>query len=385
MNDRIHPSASHEDLLGSLYDATLSPRGFQDFIESLCDKFQIRAAVMGTRHAGTQEVKALWLQGIDGKWLESYALNHSGEDLLSKLMMESPIGVFYATNLDIPDQGQIPETGFYREWARPQGFAHAAGAMVMREGAWLTQMFLLRTYEQQPFAREELDLLNRLIPHLQRAILLRQRFAELQLSQRFLASGSDILVIPTVLFDECGRVMHTNRRADALLRDRGSIWTEGGHVFTSDAVVTRRFNLELTNAIRASRGDGKGQKNVVLLPRAGRMPLMLMIMPLPLGDGASAQGAALSFFFDPEMTPKMTPALVQCLFQLSEAEAELAVALCSGKTLDTAAGERGTSIHTIRSQLKSIFSKTGTKRQTDLVSLLLASPAYFLAPDPAEK
>ncbi|GAC1372315.1 MAG: hypothetical protein NVS3B3_06210 [Aquirhabdus sp.] len=103
---------------------------------------------------------------------------------------------------------------------------------------------------------------------------------------------------------------------------------------------------------------------------------MLMITPLQL-KGA-VQGAALLFAFDPETTPTATLSLIRRLFGLSEAEAMLSVALCSGRTLDDVAIERGTKMNTIKSQLKNIFIKTGTKRQSELVSLLLASPAYFL-------
>ena len=84
------------------------------------------------------------------------------------------------------------------------------------------------------------------------------------------------------------------------------------------------------------------------------------------------------FVFDPQATPNVTADLVRRLFFLSEAEAELTVALCSGKSLDAVASERGVSVHTTRAQLKSIFNKTGTKRQADLMSLVLTSPAYFL-------
>ena len=115
-----------------------------------------------------------------------------------------------------------------------------------------------------------------------------------------------------------------------------------------------------------------------MLPRNERMPLMLMMSPLRLAGEPPIQGAALLFIFDPEATPALTKDLVRKLFSLSEAEAELAVALCGGNTSDDIAKERGTSINTVKSQLKSIFLKTGTKRQSELVSLLLASPAYFL-------
>jgi DNA-binding CsgD family transcriptional regulator len=208
---------------------------------------------------------------------------------------------------------------------------------------------------------------------------MRQRFAELQLGRNFLTSGLNVLAVPTLLFDEYGRVVHANRSAGAALKEHSSLWLEDDHVCTNDPAATRNFNLELGKAIRASRGRDTELPGVVLLPRAGHMPLMLMLVPLHLDDSASTQGAALTFVFDPEATAIVTPDLVRRLFQLTEAEAELAVALCSGKTLDAAAVERGTSIHTTRSQLKSIFNKTGTKRQADLVSLLLASPAHFLA------
>ena len=121
---------------------------------------------------------------------------------------------------------------------------------------------------------------------------------------------------------------------------------------------------------------------MVLLNRLGHMPLILMVTPLRVTGAAGPRGAALLFVFDPEKTLQITSDTVKRMFGLSRAEAELAVALSCGKTLDAAAAERGISVHTTRSQLKTIFNKTGTKRQADLVSLLLSSPAYFLAREP---
>jgi DNA-binding CsgD family transcriptional regulator len=249
----------------------------------------------------------------------------------------------------------------------------------MREGAWDTQIFLQRGPQHPPFSREELDQFNELVPHVQRAIQMRQRFAELQIGQDFLASGLDVLAMPTFLFDEYGRIAHMNRSAHTLLRSGDDLRIEADHLATGDAATTRKLNYELTNAIDASRGGSSELNNAVLLPRIGRMPLMLMIAPLHLRSEAAVCGAALLFAFDPESTPTVTADMVRSLFNLSEAEAVLAVALCSGKTVDETAAERGISVHTARSQLKNIFAKTGTKRQADLVSLLLASPAYFLA------
>lgn len=208
---------------------------------------------------------------------------------------------------------------------------------------------------------------------------MRHRFAELQLGQNLLASSLDVLAMPTLLIDEYGRVAHMNRSAAQLLERRSVLWLDAGHLFTRDEAVTRSINLEVSNAIRASCGIAADPCTTVLLPRGARAPLIIMIAPMQLNGNATGQGAALLFAFDPEIAPSVGVEVVRALFGLSETEAQLAVALGSGKTLDDAAHERGTSIHTIRSQLKSIFNKTGTKRQSDLVSLLLSSPAYFLA------
>lgn len=362
----------------------MAPAGFQEFVEALCHAFRLMSVRFCIRHTETQEMKGLWLRGLEKKWMDSYALKYASEDILAHHIAASPIAHFYASNLDIPHPEHFPENRFYCEWVVPQGIAYATGGTVLREGVWDTQIFMLRGPQHPPFSREELEQFNSLMPHLQRAVQMRQRFAELQLGRNFLAGSLDVLAMPTFLFDEYSRVAHMNRSADALLKTHGSLRIEDDHLLTSDAAATRKLNLELTNAIHASHGDGLELNGVVLLPRLGRMPLMLMIAPICLAGGASVRGAALLFAFDPESTPKITVGLVRRLFALSEAEAELAVALCSGKTLEDAASERGISIHTTRSQLKSIFNKTGTKRQPDLVSLLLASPAYFMAQNRAD-
>lgn len=369
----------HDHLLGHLYDAVMAPKGFQAFIEKLTEVFQLKAVVMITRHLATQEVNYSWLCGMTQAWLESYSLDYASEDMLAQHIASSPIAHFYASNLDVPHPERFAQTRFYNEWVVPQGMAYAAGAIVLQEGPWLTQLFVQRAPFHAPFAREELDQFNQLVPHLQRTIQMRQRFAELQLGQNFLAGGLDVLAMPTLLFDEYGLVAHYNRSAAALLNVPGGMRLEQGHLQTHDRTTTLQLNLEITKAIRASRGDGSELNSVVLLPRADRLPLMLMIAPLQLADAPRTHGGALLFAFDPEATPSVTVDMVRRLFVLSEAEAELSVALCCGKTLDDAARERGTSINTIKSQLKSAFIKTGTKRQSELVSLLLASPAYFLA------
>lgn len=368
----------HDLLLGPLYDAVTAPDGFQAFIEQLQAVFQLKAVGMFTRNVQTHEIKGLWLRGISPEWQTSYALDYGREDVLVRHIMHSPIAHFYASNLDVPNIDSYVNTRFFREWVLPQGVAYGAGAVVLHEGDWQTQLLFQRGTCHPPFEREEMRQLNLLVPHLQRAIQMRQRFTDLQVEQTFLVGRLDLLPMPILLFDEYGLVAHYNRSAAALLALRGGLQLNHGHLQTDDDDSTRQLGLEVSNAIRASRGEGGDFNSVVLVQRSQRLPLMLMVTPLQLAQAPQSHGGALLFAFDPETTPKVTVDTVRRMFTLSEAEAELAVALCCGKSLEDTAKARGTSINTVKSQLKSTFVKTGTKRQSELVSLLLTSPAYFL-------
>jgi DNA-binding CsgD family transcriptional regulator len=69
---------------------------------------------------------------------------------------------------------------------------------------------------------------------------------------------------------------------------------------------------------------------------------------------------------------------LQQLYGLTPAESRLALLLAAGNAPKEAAQQLQVGISTVRSQLKSIFAKTDTNRQSELVRLLLMSPAQTL-------
>ena len=70
------------------------------------------------------------------------------------------------------------------------------------------------------------------------------------------------------------------------------------------------------------------------------------------------------------------------LYRLTPAEAKLAKALAAGQSLSEAAEELSVGQSTLRSHLKSIFVKTQTKRQSELVRLFMLGPARLLVETP---
>jgi DNA-binding CsgD family transcriptional regulator len=73
---------------------------------------------------------------------------------------------------------------------------------------------------------------------------------------------------------------------------------------------------------------------------------------------------------DLDAHPEPTPQALRCLFGFTAAETQLAVELARGHNLLDIARSRRLSRTTIRSHLASLFVKTQTRRQAELVALL---------------
>ena len=106
---------------------------------------------------------------------------------------------------------------------------------------------------------------------------------------------------------------------------------------------------------------------------SGRRPFNLLVTPLLSGreDSTLRNAVTTLFISDPGRSFGHQDAAIRTLFGLTEAEAELVLLLCDGLSLEEAALRRGVKMNTARTQLKYVFAKTKTGRQSELVRLIL--------------
>jgi DNA-binding CsgD family transcriptional regulator len=89
------------------------------------------------------------------------------------------------------------------------------------------------------------------------------------------------------------------------------------------------------------------------------------LMANPLADCQ-----AIVVLVDPDQRRPPQVAILRTVFKLTNAEARLAAHLASGESIEAAAAKLAISPLTVRTQLKAIFTKTNTHRQSELVALL---------------
>jgi len=233
-----------------------------------------------------------------------------------------------------------------------------------------------RADAEPPFTEEDKAFLGLLLPHVQQAVLLCSQMDQIEIERRLLAGTVDRMQLGTVTLDETGAILSINLEAKAILDERDGIQLSGG-------VLRAHYpeeQAQLNGLVQAALG-GKEPKTPKLVETvsitrpSGRNKLSVLVRPVPAGEWSDAwhRPKVAIFLRDPDRKAQGTGDVLRQLFGLTRAEAALAVQLANGLTLDEAAESLDIRRNTARAQLRSIFSKMGVTRQTELVRLVLNS------------
>jgi DNA-binding CsgD family transcriptional regulator len=108
---------------------------------------------------------------------------------------------------------------------------------------------------------------------------------------------------------------------------------------------------------------------------SGRSKLSLLVRTLPRDKWSeSGHRPCLAIFLrDPERSTQGSSDVIRRLFDLTPAEATLALLLANGLGLEEAGEQLDIRRNTVRAHLRAIFSKMGVTRQTELVRMVLNS------------
>ena len=109
----------------------------------------------------------------------------------------------------------------------------------------------------------------------------------------------------------------------------------------------------------------------ILLHRSNELPLVVHAHPIVRRASDVFQGACgLLLITDPGEDRVLDTKTLQKMFQLTPSEIRVSSALARGLDTQQIASENGVGADTVRYHLKSIFAKTSTRHQAQLVSLL---------------
>lgn len=307
----------------------------------------------------------------------------------------APLNVWFTTHQELLTEGQVftnemlcsddvlVRTEFYNDWLRPYDMGQAIGAMVFKSGSSTSSLSVFRGIGQPAYGEDQLRLLYQLVPHFKRAFQLHNRIQGLERKADSAADALDHLQQGVVLLDTKGRVLLVNQAARTLFAGEKALRLSPRGLTGAVPSENRRLNALIKEASATGTGKGVHSGGAMMISRGGlRLPLQALVTPLrtkTIHLGKDMPVVAI-FISDPDRQSVSDPTVFAQLFGLTPAEARLASILASGDSVKTAAETLGLGESTLRSQLKSIFSKTNTNRQSELVRLFLLAPCASCAP-----
>ena len=192
-------------------------------------------------------------------------------------------------------------------------------------------------------------------------------FRALELSSN-LQGASNALGAGMVIIDCEGEVLFANDAAAALGLHSGAFRINDGMLRASTLSDSLRLQTTIEHVIR---GPAAEAVPVVALRRKKGRPVMVAVHRLEPSMLDDTRTAAVLYFFDSErdLSTMIQPACDY--YRLSAVEAKLAYLLVQGHSVAESADRLKLKEQTVRSYLKQIFLKTETKRQGELVAVLL--------------
>lgn len=377
VSNATEPAVSLDDydrLLGALYQGSLESPPWQGALQLLRDQLKSAHVTLMLRPPSPESTGvmintgAVTQQGVDSYETHFFALDPfvrlsegqvvTAEELIGKQWLQSTV---------------------YQEYLKPLDVRHLLGADIYTKDGIECRLRITRGHDAAPFSEADKSLVKRLLPHLKRSIQIHAQLDFLECERALFAGAVNRLLLGMVSFDQNGAIIETNPEARRILGEKDGIWLAGNNLCLDNSQESRDLQRLLRQALSGAsiNDEGPGMVEAMAVTRpSGRAKLGVLVKAVPLGQFSESKQrpAVVVFLRDPESNAAQpSQELVRRLFGLTRMEAQLALLLTEGLTLDEAAEKMNVRRNTARTHLRSIFCKTGVTRQTMLVRLLLNS------------
>lgn len=370
------PSRENIDrLIGELYDAATVPGLWSDWLSTASGYFGSDTGLAVTQSAGDGSLDLLTTHNFGVSAIRLYTEYYHKRDLWAQRMSVTPMKAL--TSAEICSDEEFANSELYNDLSKPHagGQFYVVGAVLPAADQFGIVGFQ-NTRRSGPFSRRHAQALDLLLPHLQRALTVRARLKEAEGNLAASYATLDSLSHGILLVSRDCRVVHANQAAEAIVSavDGLSLGSKGSLATAKSDETSELHRLIVGCSIPAGGGA------LSLTRPSGRRALEAMVVPLGvhgLGVG-SRRAIAAVFLRDPEAKARPPAEILRNLYRLTPAEARLAVDLLAHRALEEIAETRRLSRETLRTQLKELFRKTGTRRQSELIGFLVAGLASGL-------
>jgi DNA-binding CsgD family transcriptional regulator len=361
------------ELIGLIYEAALDRSLWPTVADRLADLMGATVCQISS-YDGTTGAANEIAPRVPPEATQSYLDHRVHHNPFVEAGLRLSVGELFTSD-DLVTKPELARTAIYNEFFAPLELDEAIGARLIADDTFWASLGVWRPARLEPFNVADGALLRELIPHLQRALQLSYRVAELELAGSASVEMLDRLRQATMLVDAKCRVRFANRAALEILGDR-----LGLHRGLDGALHADRHAD--TGALHRMVGGASGpiidaaecSGGWLRISRGeGRSPLTVLTVPLRAETNwlTPRRPAAILFVTDPERRGDPDETMLRQSFGFTRMEAAVALQILKGDGLKATARRLRVSPTTARTHLTAVFDKTETRRQAELVRVLL--------------
>ena len=357
-------------LVDLCYQAVEAPDAWQPLVRGIAAGISAEAGDLCVEDYDLGVARALGSTGFDPAYRESYDDDFLGANPWIVALKA------YPTGRSIGDHGEpadFESSTYYNEWVRPQGYRFAIGAILENSPSRLIHIGFLRGQSRGRFNGGQAQAMDRLLPHVHRAVTLGERLRASEAREESIHTLVDALHLPAFLLGGNRKVVHANRRAEALCIEGSTLSIRAGRLWVSDPKTAEALDAAASAACHLERQLQSGLRPTVFLRRPGDDKAPLVLEVVPLRNGTWPGGAScLVLVNDPSEPLPERADLLRRLWGLTPSEARLAWALANGDTVAGYAENHAIAASTARWHLKNVQAKTDARTAESLVALIRA-------------
>lgn len=369
--------AGLSNLVGAIYDSAFDPNGWNAALELMADELKADSTAFLVEVQESEPLAINYVNRVSQETLADYHQHYSQRDPRMKAIMRRGPGLVASSEMLMPSS-EFNRTDVYHEFFVPADRPFVLGGLLYLEPSRFGMFVANRRHRRVDFGQEEIELLEFCFPHLKRAVELMVQYNQVQTEKGALISCLDRLTLGVLLADSRGEIVRINQAAREILAEGDGLTVIRRRLVAVDSNQTSQLHEMIGRAARTTlhRSVSPGGTMAVRRPSLLR-PLSVLVSPLPVNEYllVPERPAVAIFIGDPERNVESPESCLSRLYRLTPAESRLASKVMQGVSLREAADQLKVTYETARSQLKSVFLKTETSRQTELIRLLLRSTA----------
>jgi DNA-binding CsgD family transcriptional regulator len=262
----------------------------------------------------------------------------------------------------------------YKEWVKPQDYGDVTTVLIEKSARSFAHLAVLHRGRDSPVDEGVRKCMRLLAPHICRAVAISKIIELSKIEAAMLANTIDSLAAGVFLLQKNSQVAHANASGKAILKEGRLLQETNGAIQAADLQARSMLHSAVANAAHGDRGLGS---RGVAIPLMSRDSERYVVHILPLTSGARRTtgrlyGAAVAMFV--HKASQHQPTLIETVakqFRLTPSELRVLFAIIEVGGAPQVADVLGISLDTVKTHLKRVFAKTNTKRQVDLVKLMV--------------